>query len=420
MKRVVRILQISDLHKDDPAFADVWTGLVDDRHRNLSLAALDRATIQPARRALLSISQIVTELPPDLVLFQGDLGFRGRSATMIEGAKYISNILRECGIDGARARGLIGNHDVRRTETDRFNDIVDVWDRELSVAITTTMSSEELLFDTALIHLCSANSCQEAGTVDRLPMVIQPRIRELLDEHYAAGGGTEIEDELFLPIDIAGISSEQIDEHLIGRDFGSPTNGLVVVQAHHSILPQKIPKLAFCPELIQAGDIREALLEKTRPILYLHGHTHHPSHHIIQNDPETPNAKIICVGCKHFPVGFNLIDIEFEDEAPLSIQIKAYAQNPLGSPFGLVDDVVIPLVSGAERARHLSELERAILSLLVKRGTADPERVGNFVTQAGYDFADVVAAIRVLEQRAFATVINPDDPEENWVVKWRA
>jgi hypothetical protein len=83
---------------------------------------------------------------------------------------------------------------------------------------------------------------------------------------------------------------------------------LIVVAAHHNLLPQRLTRIAPYTELVNSGAVRASLMEAKRPILYLHGHIHTNPVEVLS----MPSGDaLVCISAPLAEAGFNILEIVF-------------------------------------------------------------------------------------------------------------
>lgn len=419
MSHNVVILQTSDLHYHAPN-RDDWKPRVDDHTGSLGAGTLKHASIDPSRKARLDLGRAIRDHRPDLVLFHGDLGYQGHEDLMDQALEYLQGTISNGGMDFAAVRGLVGNHDVcwKRGDSGKYSKVLESWASAGASEPCLGVTWEEVKTDDSSMLLVSANSCQDSGVlVDTLPPKVRTKVNAILDESRK-DLATPIEDDLYDFVDLASIDVAQIDD-LVARVRDTLPGSLVLFQAHHGLLPQTTPRLGLCPELIQAGYLRNSLLLMERPVIMLHGHVHKPSVFCL-SDPSFAAGLIVSVACPEFPLGFNLLHVTFDGSTPLRLRVETYVQKPDYSVFQVLGDVSVPLLSGAARAARLTELSRNVLATMLRVVTARPHEVLEAMQLAEDQLVAVNGALQSLVDLCYLIVMNPSDVPDERIYRWQA
>jgi hypothetical protein len=313
------------------------------------------------------------------VLFQGDLGFRGRTETIRAGAAYMKELLDQNGIDRPRFRTLVGNHDVRWEAGDeKYRVIQEEWDLTERGSPPLHLVGESLEFRGCGLHLCSANSSQlglkMTREIKRLSSVVTDGGESDLSDRPRARSRSASLMRRLKPgrrqpefADFPSINPSEIADHLSYDRFRETVGGLLVFQAHHGIVPQEVSRVRIAaPELLQAGLIRQRLLGLDRPTLYLHGHTHVRAVHTLV-DRTRPHSMLVSVGCGEFPLAFNIIEIFFDEDHPLGVVVRSFEQEKHAAGIRELEPVHCPLIVSGDRHRFVTDQDRELLVELLNR-----------------------------------------------------
>lgn len=174
-----------------------------------------------------------------------------------------------------------------------------------------------------IIHIFLVNTTLGSWEPYLLPPELQHVIHEPLDKNLtlsdlskvnvqpaaprAEGDKKGYYDQLDTPY-VAAVAIQRLGEII----ETIPRKDAIVIIGHHNILPQEQPRLASYAELLNAGYLRRFLLSLGRPVIYLHGHTHH---YLFEEVSCTiPNAKLVCIASPQIGDGFNEISIYFDEQ----------------------------------------------------------------------------------------------------------
>lgn len=108
----------------------------------------------------------------------------------------------------------------------------------------------------------------------------------------------------------------------------STPNALLVIAAHHNLLPQRLTRLAPYTELVNSGTLRASLMAAGRPVIYLHGHIHEDPIEIMAMPA---GQAVISISAPAAEDGFNLLEFNFTRSGlPLSCHINPWRFNAAG------------------------------------------------------------------------------------------
>jgi len=408
MVKVFRLIQISDLH-----FSKRETQL-DDEGKFLDRFK-EPASINILRKARFRIRPVLSKYPTNMLIFQGDVEEKGYKPGMRKGCDYLANLWNYLGLNIDDIIVNIGNHDVCRFENQKFDYIKECWK---SLGYNLFLDGLKMKkFEINSMVLFSLNSCHGCGEVKNY----SKEIRELFDEKITDYKNEDIkippnlEDPIFNFLDIPIIDTKEIDE----LQNQSERFDLLLVQAHHNILPQIEPR-TFGPEIVTGGYFRRCLLGLNRPVIYLHGHIHNFLSEILI-DPENPDGILIIIGTPDFPRGFNLIEIYFtEDEKPIACKIRNFTLNEGYFDYKETQSYSLCLIPHAKRRKLINKIGRKIIDYFLN--SESYLRFKKIIDGCGLsdcEISKIVEEINKLDLLEFIEILNKEEQYDSWIIKWR-
>ncbi|WP_157863557.1 metallophosphoesterase [Mycolicibacterium obuense] len=285
------------------------------------------------------------------VVICGDLTSRGDTETYKRAVAYLEQLL--CAIPATcpnadQVHIVPGNHDVdwRKTmpyadlSVHRLRPIVDIVDSSLIPApLTVTTRTSNIQSGNAAATISSVNTCRASGAYRQRPefRIADPIIQALaeasgLDEsELRSKVATALADsppESHEGLDIPLIEAGDL-QYLVTTIGQPPPSGLHIVAAHHGFLPQVTARINPYSEMVNGGDVRQALLASGRPVVYLHGHIHEDRVEVItagstmKQVPARP--QVVIISAPEFADGYNELEFEFSERGTaLGLIIKRY------------------------------------------------------------------------------------------------
>jgi Icc-related predicted phosphoesterase len=260
---------------------------------------------------LLQISSI------DAVLFMGDMTDYGELSGYKSGINYLANALqlgRGRQHDSIFAGIIPGNHDIDRELAKEPNMTAKF--APLSAALTKAgfgnlpverSSTQMIASGSAECHIVLMNSCWGCGAREYIPEEFRKSIGSAIEAALATGDPKVVKTYYDRQFDTPAFSERSITE-LLDMTTNLPSDRLIVVAAHHNLLPQRMTRIAPYTELVNSGAVRASLMEAKRPILYLHGHIHTNPVEVLT----VPGGDaLICISAPAADAGFNIIEVVF-------------------------------------------------------------------------------------------------------------
>jgi hypothetical protein len=238
---------------------------------------------QPMKLVFREIYKLLQRGGISAALFMGDLtdigGIEGYQACV----KYIARSL-QLGSDGLFATlpvGILpGNHDINRALakqpglTTKFEPLLAALSAEgFSHFPVLKPVWLDLNSGAARTKVALMNSCWGCGSNEFIPEEFREAVGRAIDEALA-GGKSERAVRAYYDrqFDTPAFSEQSI--HELATTSGTLGVELLIVCAHHNLLPQRLPRLSPYTELVNSGVLRATFAELGRPVVYLHGHIH--------------------------------------------------------------------------------------------------------------------------------------------------
>lgn len=371
------IIQIGDLHF--PEFKGETTAV--DQHDRATPGKLEKQLGLPVPTAIKTALVRELTLNPDaLIAICGDITSKGNRDAYLEGLQYLHGVLNDSAVVPAikedRIHLVPGNHDVAYKGDAPFVDFEDVSRFESLSAIASAAGFDDILTITSrktrvtnmsggALSVLSVNTCRGAGAT-----------RKAANDHGLAGGyvggdGADSTDQsevldvpIFHPYELAAVADAWSNED---------PRTLSVLLSHHGPLPQHTPRLNPYTEMVNGGQVRKALANLHRPILYLHGHVHEHVVEVVSTPPLqgviSNRERVIVIAVPQLKDGFNRIRVEFDDtKHAVGLHVETFRLRPGEQTVHREPgSVQIALTEGTASAK----LRRFVLSLLAERGFAD-------------------------------------------------
>lgn len=309
--------------------------MVDDKDSRFPQELKKIIAAAPIKSCLQKIYELIEAGRASAVIFMGDLTDYGGLAGYKACAKYISTAL-QIGRFGQQSQlpvGIVpGNHDVNRALAQeaqigaKFSPLIAALAAEglpsIPVAEPIWMN---VLNDAAQISLRVAllNSCWGCGAKEFIPEEFREDVQAAIESALKRGQpDQQIAAYYDRQFDTPAFSSDTM-EKLVSRLPAVNECGVLVVAAHHNLLPQQQPRLAPYTELVNSGAIRSVLQNLERPVIYLHGHIHHDPIEIIQKPASSP---VVSIAAPEIQSGFNVIELVYtRSHLPLNCRVVKMA-----------------------------------------------------------------------------------------------
>lgn len=367
--RTLHLLQIGDVHYPD------WDKVqvpVDVKDRALASSIRESVSIHPIQLVLRELAYRLHRQRYDLVAVMGDLTSRGDINKYEQVLAQLSALLDVKRLNKSRKRVVLvpGNHDIDRTVA--LNDGIDAKFSKISEAAVSFGWPKFPIRELSRIDIDNCvtafllNTCLGCGEKRLLPEVVRDAIVEsvskAINNTSDNASGEFALDEYYEQLDTPALDEAAVRR--LNTDLrGLNKSHLPILIAHHNLLPQREPRFAPYSELLNGGQIRRALTQTDRPILYLHGHIHDDPIEII-NDASYPSSKLISISAPALEAGFNEIIVYITaDGRPCGCRVKPFRLNQAA---GVAERQVIDLALGSVTDRIRSQLAYNILNLLTK------------------------------------------------------
>lgn len=272
------------------------------------------------------------------------------------------------------------------------------------------------------VRFLPLNTCYLCGEYRAFPEEIREKVVGLLQALKETMPGDQFE----------RLTSEQIDcpaacrDHVISLEQhirGAKPSSVSVVIGHHPLFAQPMPRIDGYNELLNAGYLRETVLETRRNVLYLHGHIHQDPV-LLVNSPLRGSHRIIHISAPALTDGFNLVRVYFSQETdqPLGVELVQYR---FGDHLGLValPPMKLRLIDDASLWNEIDQpWIKFVLSKLtspaivvrfndiLRQATPDLQ-VGNSLAAQTALMADALVVLELLE---IIEIANRSGPPKTW------
>ncbi len=353
------ISYVSFLHLGDVHYPDLISRspLVDHKDKGLSTATVGAVSSTRVADIARGVSRVLKEEQNLVaVVITGDLTTKGDVPGYKECVTFLHSALQLSDEKYWQHRRLLvvpGNHDINRSAIvagqplqDKFRPLSQAWldvcgsDRTLTVGVPTPTDLPPLGTDNPSIRFLPLNTCYLCGEYRAFPDRIRNEVRRIVDEVKSTVSTDAFEKMLSEQIDCPAVAREHveaIEQHIQESD----PNSVSVVFGHHPLFAQPMPRIDGYNEMLNAGFVRETILETRKNVVYLHGHIHQDPL-LTVNSPMRGAHRIIHVSAPALEDGFNLIRIYFSSETgqPLGMEL---VQHRFGDHLGLVRQEPIKL-----------------------------------------------------------------------------
>lgn len=375
----------------------------------------------PAKRVFQAIYKVLEKEKIAGLLFMGDLTDIGQLAGYEACARYIRNALQLGSGEkfGCLPTGIVpGNHDIDREMAKKpgtgakFEPLQKALNqaglKPMPVGKPIWMSARE---GAAAVKIGLLNSCWGCGERENIPLEFRDSVFAAIESAISAGGDeTTVRAYYDRQFDTPAFSADTITELATLESEGSE---LLVVAAHHNILPQRLPRLAPYTELVNSGAIRATLMDMSRPVLYLHGHIHEDPVEVLQVPGGEP---LVCISAPEASSGFNILELNFSKVGvPLSVRIIPWRFNASGI-LRPAKPILISLI-GTRRRAHNQSLSQ-IYALLLNSKQMYWNELLSAATSVFTDDAEsqLEEALETLFADGRVSIDNYDLAKSSWIV----
>jgi len=382
--KLCRIIQIGDVHFPDH---NEGSATVDNKDPALSGTFARAIGASPFQQSLRSLIKVLGAKEFSAVAFMGDLTSYGEVSGYEECVKLFAKSFRLSSADDAliapdKIMIVAGNHDINRDvavangSPAKFKPLNKILSNESFLPFhVNSIDQRNVPNDDGPLMLLGINSCLGCGETRHIAEALTSKIKDKNLAKKFIDKLNAVVDELVSEGDKPVQLFEVLDAPIVHSDVvadlcdilnDQPKEKVVILAAHHNLLPQQRPRLAPYTELVNSGAIRRTITSSGRPVIYLHGHIHTSDMETI-TDPSKPQGEAICISAPAFEDGFNVIEIAFEqDGRPLGCRVLPYRASGAGS-INKDREIVIPF-GGLPRS-VMSSHQMEIVSFVRKRHT---------------------------------------------------
>lgn len=373
--KITRLLQVGDIHLPD--WPNESTQL-DVKDKHFSKEIIQDLTEDRLSMILSALNKVANSRAIDSVVLMGDLTSRGQTEHIGRATKILSTLLQDAGNERQPiVCGVPGNHDVSKSDAalggpiTKFEPIRTAFREHgfLDIPVEDCVFHAVKNIDGTTVDICLLNTSIGSMSIHLLPSNLQ---NEFSDSElhksplpfWCKENNKQAEpdlgscnetmenrvDQLYNQLDTPYISRQSL-RTLLDRISGT-SREFVLICGHHNILPQRIPRVTPYAEMLNAGLLRDALLETGKLILYLHGHIHEsPIEQIIRPKAYGAaghSAQIISVSAPPIWDGFNEIGLfHDENEEIFLVRVTEYRPNRNGRIGNFSDQMTryFPLIT---------------------------------------------------------------------------
>lgn len=344
----ISFLQLGDVHFPDllksPPLADV-------KDKGFSTAMTSSISSNRIAEIVREINKVKEQEDLVAIILTGDLTTRGNTSGYEECLNFLHGALQLSDSLYWKNRKLLavpGNHDINRRAIvsgqpleAKFEPLLSYWEARFGSRDFLTVNSP---IPTDLppatggpiapsVRFLPLNTCYLCGEHRAFPIEIREKLIELLEALKLSMPPDEFESLVSEQIDCPAVSRDHIGT-LTKSIAQNSTDSISVVIGHHPLFPQPMPRIDGYNELLNAGFIRESVLETRRNVIYLHGHIHQDPL-LLVSSPLRGSHRLIHISAPALEDGFNLIKVFFSDETnqPLGVELIQYR---FGDHLGLV------------------------------------------------------------------------------------
>lgn len=416
----VRVMQVGDVHLPSAMRNE---RKIDQKDAAFSVELRNIISSLPIKVVFRQIYKIIEGGGVDCIVFMGDLTDQGDLSGYEKTCQFIAHSLQ---LGEGRRHSKIpvgfvpGNHDISRplaldpgitTKFDPLNVALQkaalpVLPAKHNVVLPITSGS-------AKVSINFMNSCWGCGAREYIPEDFRAGIGKAIEETLKEGGERALKTYYDRQFDTPAFSELSIQELVqAGRSLEAST--LLIVAAHHNLLPQRQPRIAQYTELVNSGAIRASLCELDRPVVYLHGHIHVDPVETV-TVPKSP--PLICISAPAAEDGFNVLDFVFTRSGmPLSCQITPWRFDGSGILHS-AEKIAVPLL-GKRRRSHDSTLSKIYSFMLDKRELYWNELIGITPPFFSTDVEEQTReAIELLIADESILVENYDSAQSAWIIR---
>ena len=324
----IRLVQIGDLHLPTAALA---RRNVDHKDKAFSIELRNIISSVPVKVVFRQIYRLLTNGSYHAVLLMGDLTDVGSIEYYQKSVAFIANSL-QLGAGRHNEDVLVGivpgNHDINRELAKepglgtKFAQLNEALHRH-KLPLMPVERSIETSIETngAAASLILMNSCWGCGAIEYIPAEFRASIAGAIENDLNKGDESLLRTYYDRQFDTPAFSNQCISD-LVHTTKEAHESRLLIVAAHHNLLPQRLARLAPYTELVNSGALRASLLEAGRPVLYLHGHIHEDPIEVV-SFPGGDN--LVCVSAPAAENGFNIVEVVFtRSGAPLACQVTPW------------------------------------------------------------------------------------------------
>ena len=418
----IRLIQIGDIHFPQTASEGLQ---IDDKDSSFPQEMKNGLSRYPLKTVFRRIYELLerrtaSQLPISSILFMGDATSYGDLEGYQQCMEFVCQSLRlgkgrEFG--GIHTGIIPGNHDIDRKllaipgSDKRFYCLSQMLatfglpaipvDRAVKLQLSQNKSRAKILL---------LNSCLGCGQKKYIPSHFSDALHKAIEDVISLDPTEAALKQYFdLQLDTPAIDKMTIDD-VVENLANAPKDELLIIAAHHNLLPQRSIRLAQYTEMVNGGVLRDALVRSGRPIIYLHGHIHDDPIEVVM----APNGyPVLTISAPEAKSGFNVIEILFDSQnVPLSCNVYPYRFGENGI-FNRQNTIKIPLIS-----KESFYLSKAVTDLYLELQTKKFCRIDDLVTVGSKLTQEtVIETLETLSACGLVNIKNYSQNSSDWILE---
>lgn len=350
----LRIIQVGDVHL--PGTENAKRSL-DEKDKRFPVGFRNVISAHPTKIVFEQLYRLIVGREASAILFMGDLTDVGELAGYRSCANYIAGAL-QLGAKGLHADLLVGvvpgNHDINRDLAKKVGlttKFTPLSDHLQAAGLPAPPISRPVWLQVnngnAKARMALLNSCWGCGAKEFIPAEFRKDVSAAIEKALKRGQSERTTRAYYdRQFDTPAFNTETVQ--LLADEAGKiPGTEVLVVCAHHNLLPQRTPRLAPYTELLNSGVLRSMLSDLGRPVVYVHGHIHEDPIEVVTAPGGDP---LVCVSAPEATAGFNVLDFVYTNTGlPITCHILKWRFDAAGV-FREVDRIVVPLLGRRRRS----------------------------------------------------------------------
>jgi predicted phosphodiesterase len=339
------------------------------------VSALGKSTLSILLDDLIKTNR---QRPFDAILFVGDFTTAGKLPEFEEALHYFSKALESLNVPMI---AVPGNHDLNKPRAfidnpGKFQEFIKAASNpeikiDLSYDLLRSIKGSASSNHVMIYALNSCANCNELWKSDGK----QALANYLLNENVSIP-----DDELYEYFDAPFLDTDAINKIISEMERNEVR--LPIILTHHNVLPQKIPRIAIFPELLNAGFVRHSLASASPPVIYIHGHIHDDPVDVIANPINVSQVGLVTISAPLVTAGYTQVKLLLrKDGTPLATSITQKRIDKIS--IGHSKETAIPFYS---RFQMLDIMPSDAKDYLAKIKKSKEERYDRSIRDHGAEF----------------------------------